>query len=151
MTMLEKIRRWCQESPNAPISTKLRRNAAPIIAVFTATILLVSFFSYVSYVVTHPVIQSIPQPEVPNQPAPNTSTSTASNATQKQPIAPTYQQPLPPDYPLTTPSEPQWNRVLVANFTANGKSVAIYLAYQGENPPTFPAIINITGLSNGTG
>lgn len=148
MTMLEKTRRWCQESPKAPISTRLRRNAIPIIALFAATILAVSFFSYMSYVVTHPVIQSIQQPDVPNQPTPNTSTG--SNATQRQPLAPAYQQPLPPDYPLTTPSEPQWNRVLVFNQTINGKSVEIYSWYQGENPPT-PFNMAVIGPANGTG
>lgn len=105
MTMIEKTGLWCQEVPNNPISTKLRRNAAPIIAVFTATILLVSFFSYVSYVATHPVIQVIPEPTVPTKPGPNTSTSTGANATQKQPIFPVYQPPLPPDYPSITPTE----------------------------------------------
>lgn len=108
MNMLEKTRRWCQESPNNPISTKLRRNAPPIIVLFTATILAISFFSYMSYVANHPNIQIIQQPDV--QPKPNNSPTTESNKSQTQPVTPASQQPLPPDYPSTTPQEIQLPR-----------------------------------------
>ena len=151
MNAPETARRWCQESPNNPISTKLRRNAVPIVALFAAAVLAVSFCSYVSYVVTHPVIQIILQPDVPNQPVPNTSQST-SNATQEQPVVPVYQP--PPDYPSTTPSEMPRSEVsvpkfIVANYIVDGRNVTLLILHNGDNPPTILELSN-HGPANST-
>jgi hypothetical protein len=102
-------------------------------------------------VVTHPVIQIIPQPDLPNQPAPNTSAS-ISNATQEQPVVPVYQP--PPDYPSTTPSEMPRSEVsvpkfIVANYIVDGRNVTLLILYQGDNPPTILEIAN-HGPANST-
>ena len=105
MTILSKTRLWCQESPNNPISTKLRRHTTPIIVLFTATILAVSLFLfYMPHMVAPPVTQTGPEPVIPTQPGPNTSPTAENNTGQKQTVTPTYTQP-PPDYPTVTPSE----------------------------------------------
>ena len=144
MNGLASAKRWCQEHPNNSISTKLRRHATSIIALFTVTILAASFFLfYMPYVVTHPDIQSIPI-----QPEPTTSSSTESNATRKQPLAPAYQQPLSPGYASYSPlsqEQPQWNIVVINQTETGGSGTVVMISWTGiENPPP-PMLWNFTG------